>query len=91
MLLPVFFDEINVVVFRQYYAGLAEKVSFRLAGRDPITVNSHVRGFVERISHPQRRVIEYPDASHTLEFEDDPLQYFHDLAGWCREVAEGAV
>lgn len=62
-----------------------------LAGRDPITINSQVRSFVEQVSHPQRRVIEYPNASHTLEFEDDPSQYFQDLAGWCREVAEGAA
>ena len=61
-----------------------------LAGCDPVTINEQVRGFVERICHPRRQVIEYPDASHTLEFEDDPSRYFHDLAAWCREVADAA-
>ena len=62
-----------------------------IAGQDPITLNARVRRFVERVSHPQRRVIQYPGASHTLEFEDDPSPYFHDLAAWCREVAEAAT
>jgi alpha-beta hydrolase superfamily lysophospholipase len=62
-----------------------------LAGQDPITINSQVREFVAQISHPQRRVIEYANASHTLELEDDPSPYFNDLAGWCREVAESTL
>jgi alpha-beta hydrolase superfamily lysophospholipase len=58
-----------------------------LAEQDPITVNAEVRAFVGRIGHDDRRVIEYPQASHTLEFEPDPRRYFEDLTGWCRDVA----
>jgi len=58
-----------------------------LAGRDPITVNQLVREFVERIDSEHKQVIEYPEASHTLEFEPDRTQYFADLAAWCGDVA----
>ncbi len=59
-----------------------------LAGKDPITDNPKTRRFVERIVHQDRQVIEYPEASHTLEFEPDPSGYFEDLAAWCRRIAE---
>jgi alpha-beta hydrolase superfamily lysophospholipase len=59
-----------------------------LAELDPIAVNSKVREFVERVGHPDKRVIEYAGASHTLEFEPDPSRYFRDLAAWCAETAQ---
>lgn len=58
-----------------------------LAGQDPITVNAQVREFMKRFHRADQRVIEYPSASHTLEFEPDPLPYFHDLASWCRVIS----
>jgi alpha-beta hydrolase superfamily lysophospholipase len=62
-----------------------------LAGKDPITQNADVRSFVDRIGHAERRVIEYPGASHTLEFEPDPIQYFEDLTTWCRSISQRTV
>ena len=62
-----------------------------LAGQDPITINSRVREFVARIDHSSQSVIEYPGASHTLEFEPDPSCYFHDLAQWCHQAAAGEL
>jgi alpha-beta hydrolase superfamily lysophospholipase len=59
-----------------------------LTSRDPITDNQRTKNFVGRMGSTAKRIIEYPDASHTLEFEDDPAQYFQDLAGWCREIAK---
>ncbi|MHB0958498.1 MAG: alpha/beta fold hydrolase [Pirellulaceae bacterium] len=59
-----------------------------LAGNDPIVDPLRTRRFVERISHADRKIIAYPQASHTLEFELDPTPYFHDLAHWCRRIAE---
>jgi alpha-beta hydrolase superfamily lysophospholipase len=59
-----------------------------LAGQDPIVQNDRVREFVDCLGHERRRVIEYPGASHTLEFEPDPAAYFRDLAAWCHEIAE---
>ena len=58
-----------------------------LASTDPITNNALTRKFVERMSHSDQIIIEYAGASHTLEFEDDPFQYFQDLAAWCCRVA----
>lgn len=59
-----------------------------LASGDPVTDNASTREFVGRIGHPDKTVIEYPDASHTLEFEDDPSHYFEDLTAWCKRIAE---
>lgn len=59
-----------------------------LAGRDPLIKNAEVRDFVRRFSAMKRRVIEYPDACHTLEFEPDPSDYLRDLEAWCRARCE---
>ncbi|MFO7908122.1 MAG: alpha/beta fold hydrolase [Planctomycetota bacterium] len=58
-----------------------------LAGKDSIVDNPKTRHFFERISHANRTIIEYPQASHTLEFEPDSTKYFHDLTQWCRSIA----
>jgi len=69
---------------------IAVPVLLMLAETDPITDNALTRAFVERMSTSDRTVIEYPGASHTLEFEDDPSDYFDDLTRWCRtRVEEG--
>ena len=62
-------------------------VLLMLASDDPVTNNAQTRAFVDRIGSDDRTIIEYPDASHTLEFEDDPSKYFSDLAEWCTRVA----
>lgn len=53
-----------------------------LAGRDRIVDNGRTRAFFERLATPDRRLIEYPEAHHTLEFEADPGRYAGDLADW---------
>jgi alpha-beta hydrolase superfamily lysophospholipase len=65
-------------------------VLLMLASRDPITQNQRTREFVGRIGHRDQTIIEYADASHTLEFEDDPSQYFQDLNAWCSRIAKGS-
>ncbi len=62
-------------------------VLLMLATADPITDNNATREFVARLGHPDQTIIEYPGASHTLEFEEDPRQYFQDLADWCTRIA----
>ncbi len=62
-------------------------VLLALASADPITENVATRAFVERLGNSDRTIIEYPGASHTLEFEKDPSQYFRDLTDWCRRIA----
>lgn len=61
-------------------------VLLTLAGRDRIIDNAGTLRFVEQIPG-EKRVIEYPDAAHTLEFERDPSPYFRDLSQWARDVA----
>jgi acylglycerol lipase len=59
-----------------------------LSGKDPIVDNDATRRFVKRTAHPDQRILEYPDASHTLEFEPDPSPYFQDLAQWSERIAK---
>lgn len=61
-------------------------VLLMLASKDPVTNNAATREFVDRIGNHDRTIIEYSEASHTLEFEEDPSQYFHDLAEWCTRI-----
>jgi alpha-beta hydrolase superfamily lysophospholipase len=53
-----------------------------LAGRDRIIDNAATRRLVESFATPDRTVIEYPEAHHTLEFEPRPHRYLDDLIGW---------
>lgn len=65
-------------------------VLLMLATDDPVTDNESTRRFVARMGNPDQTVIEYPGASHTLEFEDDPSPYFRDLTRWCTRIAHGS-
>jgi alpha-beta hydrolase superfamily lysophospholipase len=73
-----------------------------LAERDRIINNTATRTLVGAMAtrlrqgearlcrgEARRRVIVYPDASHTLEFEPEPEKYFRDLVAWLAEI-EGA-
>lgn len=53
-----------------------------LAGRDGIVDNARVRQFYERMTKSDKKLIEYPSAAHTLEFEPDPQAFLNDLAAW---------
>jgi alpha-beta hydrolase superfamily lysophospholipase len=53
-----------------------------LAGQDRIIRNDRTRAFVERFATPDKQVIEYPGAHHTLEFEPDPDQFIGDVLNW---------
>lgn len=55
-----------------------------LAGQDRIINNHTTREFVRNLRWPQRRIVEYGHAQHTLEFEADPEPFFHDLVEWLR-------
>lgn len=57
-------------------------VLLMLAGRDRIIDNARVRDFYARIPGDQNTLLEYPDATHTLEFEPNPAQYLNDLTRW---------
>lgn len=53
-----------------------------LAGHDRIVDNDRTRAYFQTIASQNRRILEYPEAHHTLEFEDDPSRYAIDLIHW---------
>ena len=53
-----------------------------LAGRDRIVDNARTLRYFERMTVPDRTLIEYPDGCHTREFDPDPTRYALDLAAW---------
>ncbi|MDR3618129.1 MAG: alpha/beta fold hydrolase [Paludisphaera borealis] len=56
-----------------------------LAGRDRIVDNARTLAYFERLASTDRRVIDYPDGCHTLEFDPDPTRYARDLIAWLDE------
>lgn len=55
-----------------------------LAEHDRIVDNARTRAYVQRLKSPDKTIIEYPDAHHTLEFEPDPSRYAFDLIDWIK-------
>jgi acylglycerol lipase len=53
-----------------------------LAGRDRIVNNALTLGYFESLATPDRHLIVYPEAHHTLEFESQPERYALDLIEW---------
>jgi alpha-beta hydrolase superfamily lysophospholipase len=53
-----------------------------LAGQDRIVDNAKTLDYFAGLASPDRKVIEYPQGHHTLEFEPDPSRYALDLAAW---------
>jgi alpha-beta hydrolase superfamily lysophospholipase len=66
-------------------------VLLMLAGKDRIIDNAATRRFVETFPSKDKRVIEYPEAHHTLEFEPDPGPFLGDLQAWLSETAESST
>jgi alpha-beta hydrolase superfamily lysophospholipase len=58
-----------------------------LAGRDHITDNPATRVWFDRLAARDKRLIEYPQAAHTLEFEDCCEDYIRDLIDWLGHVS----
>jgi len=61
---------------------LKQPALLMLAGRDRIVDNARTLSYFETLASTDRRVIDYPDGCHTLEFDADPTRYAHDLIGW---------
>ncbi len=57
-----------------------------LSGRDRIVDNAKTLEKFERLGCDAKRVIEYPDAHHTLEFEPDASRYALDLIDWIEKT-----
>ncbi len=58
-----------------------------LARRDRIIHNQPTRRYVQRFASPDKQMIEYPEAYHTLEFEPDPAVFLKDLITWLEGIA----
>lgn len=61
-----------------------------LAERDRIVDNARIRRYVDRFVSADRRVIEYPGAQHTLEFEPNPNRWIADVIEWLEPHALAA-
>jgi acylglycerol lipase len=59
-----------------------QPVLLMLGGKDRIVDNARTLRYYRRLGSAEKRVIEYPEAHHTLEFEPDPTRYVYDLIGW---------
>jgi alpha-beta hydrolase superfamily lysophospholipase len=57
-------------------------VLLMLAEHDRIIDNAGARRFVESFAAMEKKVVEYPGAHHTLEFEPEPEVFVRDLLGW---------
>lgn len=53
-----------------------------LAEQDRIIDNAAVRRYVEGCATTDRKIIEYPGAQHTLEFEPEPERFLADMQQW---------
>lgn len=63
-------------------------VLLMLAGQDRIINNDRTRAFVQTFASADKRIIDYPDAHHTLEFEPDPARFIADLQAWLDSLAK---
>lgn len=65
-------------------------VLLMLAEHDRIIDNARTRAFVERFASTEKKIIDYPGAHHTLEFQPDPSRFLDDLTQWLGERGEKA-
>jgi alpha-beta hydrolase superfamily lysophospholipase len=55
-----------------------------LAQNDRIIDNASTIHYFQRFASRDKRIIEYAQAHHTLEFEPEPDRFINDLIGWFR-------
>lgn len=53
-----------------------------LAGQDRIIDNERTRTYFERFAASEKKILEYPQAHHTFEFEEDAPAIFSDVLQW---------
>ncbi len=72
---------------RRYARRISCPVLLQLAEADRIVNNLKTRAYVNALHGTQAKIIEYPGAHHTLEFEGNGIssRYAEDLAGWIAE------
>lgn len=60
-----------------------------LSGKDRIIDNPRTRLLFERFAAANRKLIEYPEAAHTLEFEPNRERWISDLINWLATLNAG--
>lgn len=60
-------------------------VHLLLAGRERIIDNDRTRAWLRALPSPDRRITDYPDGCHTLEFDADPKPFLGDLVEWIEQ------
>ncbi len=66
-----------------HHPALTAPVLLMLAGRDRIIDNARTRQFFDSLASPSKRLVEYADAAHTLEFGSTCGRYVRDFVDWC--------
>jgi alpha-beta hydrolase superfamily lysophospholipase len=62
-----------------------------LAEHDQIIDNERTRRFVQSFAAPDKQIIEFAGAQHTLEFEPEPDRFIDELIHWLRKHERGLV
>ncbi|MCA9063110.1 MAG: alpha/beta fold hydrolase [Planctomycetaceae bacterium] len=73
---------------RQKSDQIRHRVLVMLAGRDQIIDNHRTRAALHRFASEDIRVIEYPRARHTLEFDSHRERFVDDLIHWLSHTDE---
>ncbi|HUQ68919.1 MAG TPA: alpha/beta fold hydrolase [Planctomycetaceae bacterium] len=63
-------------------AAIDVPVLMMLAGRDDVIDNARSRAWFERLTTSRKKLVEYPAARHTLEFEEEPDRFIDELIAW---------
>ena len=63
-------------------AAVTMPVLLQLAGQDRIIRNEPTKEYVNSFATQAKRILEYPEAHHTLEFEPDPKSILQDQIMW---------
>jgi alpha-beta hydrolase superfamily lysophospholipase len=61
-----------------------------LSGRDRIADNRATRRYIARFASSEKKVLEFENAAHTLEFEPDRDRFIDDLLAWLDAVVSTA-
>ncbi len=61
-------------------------VHLMLAGKERIIDNDRTRRWFDALPSRNRRLTEFPDAGHTIEFERDPAEFLQSLTGFLTDL-----
>jgi acylglycerol lipase len=68
-------------------ASIKKPALLALAGRDKIVDNRRTLEFFQRFGSPERTVLRYQDAEHTIQFEPEPGRFLDDLVHWLNDIS----